>query len=413
MAEFVYDLGIIGACGHVGLPLCLAFADRGLNVLGLDINEESIKKVQNAVMPFYEENSQEILERVINKKFFLSNNDSKISDCEKIIVIVGTPLNHDFSVNLGLMENLLSKLINYLKEGQTLIFRSTLAPKTTEYIKDYIETKTKFIIGNNLFLANVPERLTQSNAIKELKELPNIIGAYDEGSYSKAENLFKLVNPETIRLTPLESELAKLFTNSYRMTNFALANEYFIIAETLGANFHKVREAMNYNYPRCNLAKQGFAKGPCLGKDSWILLNSMPHFNMSTTITSAAYRINDGMPDFLLHKIKEKVSIRGKKVAILGTAFKRNTDDTRDSLSLKLINLLKNEFANYVTHDPYVDNKDIKEVLKDSDIIIIATNHEYYEQINFKDLIKKEAIVVDLWNLTQHHKFIFKASEMN
>ena len=112
MAEFVYDLGIIGACGHVGLPLCLAFADRGLNVLGLDINEDSIKKIQNGIMPFYEESSQEVLEKVIGKKFFLTSDDSRLSECRDLIIIVGTPLNLDFSVNLAILENFIPTLIN-------------------------------------------------------------------------------------------------------------------------------------------------------------------------------------------------------------------------------------------------------------------------------------------------------------
>jgi len=411
MTEFKYDIGVIGACGHVGLPLCLAFADKGLNVLGLDINEDSIKKIQNGIMPFYEESSQEVLEKVIGKKFFLTSDDSRLSECRDLIIIVGTPLNLDFSVNLAILEKLLESISKYLVKDQLIILRSTLAPKTTEYVKTYIERKTIHKIGETLYLANVPERLTQSNAIKELKELPNVLGAYDEESFKRAEKLFKTLHPDTVRLTPLESELTKLFTNSYRAATFALANEYFIISETLGANFYKIREAMNFKYPRCNVAKPGFAKGPCLGKDTWILLNAMPHFNLSTTMVSAAYRINDGLPDFILHKLKEKTELKHKKVAVLGLAFKRDTDDIRDSLSIKLVNGLKNEFVEYITHDPYVDNKDLKEVLSEADIAIIATNHSHYDKINLKEYMKKEAIIVDIWNSTGKNKFIYNLSE--
>ncbi len=411
-SEFKYDVAIIGGCGHVGLPLGLVLADKGLKVVGIDINHESINKVKNKIMPFHEAGSQEILEKVIDKFFFITNDDTEVSKSEHIIITIETPVDKDFSVDLSKIELALTSLMPYFRQNQVIIFRSTLAPRTTDYVKNFLETKTTFKIGKTLYLATVPERIVQNNAVIELTTLPNIIGTYDDISYEKASKLFKILNPEIIRTTPLEAELSKLFTNSYRYATFALANEYFIIAETLGANMFNIVKAMNHKYPRCGLPYPGFAKGPCLGKDSWLLLNAMPHFNVSTTMISSAYRINDGLPMFLLHKIKESVDLNEKKVAVLGLTFKKDTDDTRDSLCLKLVSLLKNEFVNYTTHDPYVDNKDIRGVLKDADVVILAMNHSYYEKLDFKNLVKPDALIVDKWNMLKRDKFIFRGYDL-
>ncbi|MBS3175057.1 nucleotide sugar dehydrogenase [Candidatus Woesearchaeota archaeon] len=412
MKNFNYDVAIIGACGHVGLPLSLVLANEGLKVLGLDINEESINKIKKKIMPFLEEGSQELLNKVIDNTFFLSLDHNKISECENIIIIIGTPIDSDFTVDLSKLINLIKNLMPNLKENQLIILRSTLAPKTTDYIKNFIENNSNFKIGKNLFLATVPERLTQNNSIKELKELSNVIGVYDDISFEKVKNLFTKLHPGVTRVTPLEAELTKLFNNSYRAANFALANEYFIIAETLGANFYKIREAMNNGYSRSNVPKPGFTKGPCLGKDSWILLNAMPHFNLSTTMISAAYKINEGLPLFLVQKLKEKVNITNKNIAILGLTFKKDSDDLRDSLSLKLVNLFKNEFVTIITHDPFVDNKNINSVLSDADIVILATNHTYYENLDFKNLVKENCLFVDLWDVLKTSLFIFNKDKL-
>jgi UDP-N-acetyl-D-mannosaminuronic acid dehydrogenase len=409
---FKYDVGVVGACGHVGLPLCLVFANEGKKVLGFDVNKKSIEMVNNCKMPFHEDSSQELLEKTINKNFFLTSDHKDISECENIIVIIGTPIDKDFTVDLSHLEGVMKELLPYFRDNQLIVFRSTLAPKTSEYLRNFIESKTNFKIGENFFLADVPERLTQNNAVKELKELPNIIGVFDDKSFERASSLFKVLHPTVVRLTPLEAELAKLFTNSYRAATFALANEYLIISETLGANFYKIRHAINHEYPRGGVPKSGFAKGPCLGKDSWILLNAIPHLNMATTMVSAAYRINDGLPGFILHKLKEKGDLKNKKVSVLGLTFKKDSDDIRDSLSLKLVNMLRNEFVDHTTHDPYVDNKDLKEMLPNSDVVILATNHSYYDTQQVKDLIKNDALVVDVWNAFGKDKLIFNGSEL-
>lgn len=407
-----YDVAVIGACGHVGLPLSISFANEGLNVIGIDINKKGIEIVKSKKMPFYEEGAIELLKKVYDKKFWVTDDFTQIRYAQYIIITAGTPVDKDLNADLSQIEEVLKSLLPNLVEGQTIILRSTLAPNTTQFIRNYIENNTKFKIGSDVFLAFAPERIAEGHAIKELKTLPQMIGTFDELSFKKTSDLIKVFTKKIVKLTPLEAELAKLFTNNYRFITFAIANEYFMIAHTLGANIYNIINAVNYDYPRANIPKFGFAKGPCLGKDSWLLVNSAPTFNSATGVISSAYRINDGLPYFLIGLIKDKIDISKKKFAVLGLTFKKDSDDERDSLSYKLIKILKNEFIYVETHDPFIDNKDIKKVLNGVDVVIIAMDHTYYSKVEFKKIVKDDTLIMDVWNLLGKKKLMIYGSEL-
>ena len=407
---FEYKLCVIGGCGHVGLPLGLSFAKKGSKVLAIDINKEVVDKVMSKEMPFFEPHAEKILKEVISEgNFFCTTDQSSIKQAEYVIIVPGTPIDFDFIPDLSQIEGVVKSIIPHIQKGQVLIFRSTLAPRSTNYIKNFIGANTSLVVGKDIFLAFAPERIVQSDAIKEIERLPQIIGTYDDNTYKKVKELFDIVCPETLQTTPLEAELAKLFTNNYRYVNFALANEFYMIASSLGANIFNIINALNHNYPRANVPKPGLAKGPCLGKDAWILLSSLPNLSSFTGIISSAFRVNEGLPSFIVSEIKKKIDISKAKVAVLGLTFKKDCDDTRDSLSLKLLKILKNEFVDFETHDPFVDKKDIKSLLMDKDVVIIAINHSFYEDINILDYVKKGTLIADIWNTQKKDKVFFEA----
>ncbi|MBR9699236.1 nucleotide sugar dehydrogenase, partial [Candidatus Woesearchaeota archaeon] len=396
---FKHDVCIVGGCGHVGLPLALSFAKKKKDVVALDINEIAVDMVCKGKMPFIEPHAQPILEQVLKEgNFTCTTDDKKIYDSEYLIIVPGTPLDFDFVPDLTQMEKVVKAILPHLRKGHVLVFRSTLAPRSTDYIKRYIESQTSFVIGKDVFLSFAPERIVQSDAIKEIEQLPQIIGTYDDLTYEKVKKLFDAICPETLQTTPLEAELAKLFTNNYRYVSFALANEFYMIASSLGANIFNILNALNHNYPRANVPRPGLAKGPCLGKDAWILLSASPSFSSFTGIISSAFRVNEGVPSFLVGEIKKRTDLAKAKVAVLGLTFKRDCDDIRDSLSMKLIKILKNEYVDYETHDPFVDKKDLKSLLKDKDVVIIAINHSIYEDDNVLGMVKKGTLIVDIWN---------------
>jgi UDP-N-acetyl-D-mannosaminuronic acid dehydrogenase len=374
----------------------------------LDINKEAIDKVMSKKMPFYEIGAQDILDKVVdNGSFHCTAEVSKVADAENIIVVPGTPLDFDFVTDMSQINRVMDSLFPHLRKGQVLILRSTVAPNTTDYIKNLIGSKTSFVVGKDLFLSFAPERIVEGDGIREIAKLPQIIGVYDDETYKKVKKLFDVVSPETLQTTPLEAELAKLFTNNYRYVNFALANEFFIIANSLGANIFKVIKAVNHNYTRARIPAPGFTKGPCLGKDSWILLMGSPYLYSFNGILSSAFRVNEGIPFFILNGIKSRVDIHKAKIAVLGLTFKKDCDDVRDSLSMKFLKILKNEQLSFDTHDPFVCDSDLKKVLEDKNVVVIAVNHSVYENVDITRYVHKGTLIVDLWNTQRRDEVFF------
>jgi len=401
-----YDAVIIGT-GRVGLPLGLSLAKNGLKVTGIDINEEMIEKVNNKEMPFKEKGYEEVIKKV---NFEISSSYLVIKNCKNIIITVGTPLAQHIEIDLQFIKNVINKLIQFLEPNHNIILRSTIAPNTTEYIKNYIEKETDFIVGKDIFLSFCPERIAEGKALEELEKLPQIIGAYDNESFNRAKNVFKVLVKDIIQVTPIEAELIKLFCNATRYMQFSVVNYLAIIADNFNTDIHKLLEIINKDYPRPIYGKVGFCAGTCLRKDYGMLNEYVPYSDMLIS----AYKINEFMPKFLVDSTKKYTEIKNKNVAVLGYAFKRNSDDTRDSLSPKLVRYLEREVPqNIYINDPYVstleNNIGIKDFINKTDIVYIVVNHDLYEKYfdNIYDSAKKETLFVDLWNVSKKNKIFF------
>ena len=398
-------LAIIGI-GRVGLPLALVFASKGIRVFGIDIDLQKLEKLKKGNMPFKEEGAQQLLESVINSQFEPTDDFSKVNECEYVILTLGTPVDEFMNPDFSQIDNSLEKIIPYLRENQTLVLRSTVSPGSTEYVKGFIERKTKLIVGENFYLVFCPERIAEGKAIEELEKLPEIVGCLDKKSAEKGKFLFKKLKDEVYTTTALNAELLKLFTNMYRYINFAIANEFMVIAETLGANIHDIIELSNKNYPRGGPKKPGFTAGPCLFKDGFFLTNNIPF----PDLISASWRINENLPGYLIQIAKKLESIKGKKAVILGMAFKANSDDDRASLSHKIKKIFKRELAIVVTHDVYQNGPKFEEFIKDAEFLVIATAHDEYKKDleYYKKFIRKGCIVIDIWNIFKKDSIVFR-----
>jgi UDP-N-acetyl-D-mannosaminuronic acid dehydrogenase len=276
-----------------------------------------------------------------------------------------------------------------MRDGQTLILRSTVYPGTSRKIQEYLDER-----GLRVQVAFCPERIAQGYAVQELRELPQIISAFSDSGLEAARAFFAPIAPEVIPLEPLEAELAKLFTNAYRYIEFAIVNQFYMIAETRGADYHRIQEAIKRDYPRlAHLPGPGFSAGPCLLKDTMQLA---AFYNHNFSLGHAALWINEGLPDFLVEELKKDQPLREKTVGILGMAFKADNDDKRESLSYKLRKLLRVEARRTLCHDPYIRDADLvplDTVVAESDILIVATPHQEYRSLQ----IPKGKHVVDLW----------------
>ncbi len=399
-------VAVVGV-GRVGLPLALFLADKGHSVYGIDVDSQKINLLSRMRMPFIEEGSQQLLEKYIGKSFKVTTDFSNIAKVRVIILTLGTPVDENMNPSLVQIDKALAVARPYLKKGQLLILRSTVSPGTTDYVKAYLEEEG-FKVGQNFYLAFCPERIAEGRSLAELAEIPQIIGGAERNSAQKAADFFKNLGIEVNTSDSVSAELAKLFTNMYRYINFAIANEFMILAGNNHRDIYKIVDLVNRNYKRGGLALPGLTGGPCLFKDGFFLIGDVPFADLIAT----SWKINESIPLFLIKKVRERTRLQGKKAVILGLAFKAEIDDIRESLAFKVKKALERERARVFLHDPYVAGyqKDLSETLKGADLIFLATNHDFYKKMDItkvRKLVSKTCVVCDVWNVFRTNKIIF------
>jgi UDP-N-acetyl-D-mannosaminuronic acid dehydrogenase len=385
-----YDICIIGGCGHVGLPLGLAFASRGQRVVLYDINQRAVDKVNNKVMPFLEEGAPEVLAHVIEAGQLIATTDAAVvAQSENLIVIIGTPVDGHLNPCIQDVMGVVREIIEYLQDDQLIILRSTIYPGVTQKIDTYLKEQ-----GKRVEVAFCPERIAEGHALKEFTALPQIVSGCSETAVRRATELFLLLTEEIVELAPIEAELAKLFTNTWRYINFAISNQFYMIAESHGVDFYRVHNGMLSNYPRLRgFAKAGFAAGPCLFKDTMQL---SAFSNNNFFLGHAAMLINEGLPNYVVEQLKRAYPLREKVVGILGMAFKADSDDPRESLSYKLKRILELEARQVLCSDVYITAAGFvpaEDLVERADIIVLGAPHREY-----KSLALNGKPVVDIWN---------------
>ncbi len=390
MTKFKYDICIFGGLGHVGLPLGIVLANNGFKVLLYDKNEAHIKIVSQGKMPFVEYGAEKLLKKNLKKKLFISKNYNDVFQCKNIIITIGTPIDEYLNPKLNHFVNIIKNISSKIKKDHNIIIRSSVFPGTMEIINKILNKKKL----NNI--SYCPERIVQGYAVKELKNLPQIVSAFNKSSEKKAINIFSKITKKIIISSIIEAEMVKLISNSWRYIQFASANQFFMICSQYNINFNKIRKIMTDSYSRGKgLPSAGFAAGPCLLKDTMQLYSfSKNIFSMG----NASMLINEGMPSFVIDQLKIKFDITKKRIGILGMSFKANIDDKRDSLSYKIFNLIKHEAKNVYCSDEFIkDDKFVtkENLIKKSDIIIVATPHDTYKKLK----ISKKKFLVDIWSI--------------
>jgi UDP-N-acetyl-D-mannosaminuronic acid dehydrogenase len=385
------NLVVVGGGGHVGLPLSLVLADVGYNVTALDISIDTVEIVNSGVVPFTEDGASDLLKRLLNEKKFIATSDPKcLLTADIVIVVIGTPVDEHLSPDPNSVVRAVEELFPYLNDSQLVILRSTVFPG----VLDRVEKVTKNIYPG-IEVVYCPERIVEGQALRELRELPQIIGARNEKAFLRADEIFKNLSVATVWTSPEEAELAKLFTNVWRYVKFATANQFWMMANDLGIDYENVRQAIAYEYPRASdLPRAGFAAGPCLFKDT-MQLSALVQQNFP--LGNSAMMINEGTPGYLVNRLMQKYDLPNMTVGILGMAFKGDVDDTRSSLAFKLKKLLAFKCKEVLMSDPLVIDKrfiDYEEILEKSDILIIGAPHSSY-----KDL-KINKPLIDIWNIT-------------
>jgi UDP-N-acetyl-D-mannosaminuronic acid dehydrogenase len=395
------DVSVIGL-GRVGLPLALSFADRGLSVIGIDNDPARIASVEAGTMPFSETDAQELLDRVsASGRLSLSERVADAARARHIVITLGTPSFSHIEIDMRDIRSALDDLLGALRPGHALTLRSTVAPGTTEFVAGYLAKHRGFQIGEEVYVAHAPERIAAGRFLQEIDSLPCIIGGVGAHSGEIVAELFGAFRAPIVQTTPVQAELAKIWANILRYTHFALPNLLMMDCERYGANVFEVIDLVNRDYPRGGLAQPGLTAGTCLRKD---FAFSEERSNAPGMLLAVS-RVNESVPLFLVEGLRRRLgSLSGRKVAVLGLAFKANTDDERDSLAHKLIRLLERELADVVAHDPHVATPTVsfEQAVENADVVVVAANHsDFCEPTALRSIARlasEDCLVVDPWN---------------
>jgi UDP-N-acetyl-D-mannosaminuronic acid dehydrogenase len=334
---------------------------------------------------------------------------------QHVVTTLGTPSFSHIEIDLSQIRSVLDELLPHLQPGQSLTLRSTIAPRTTEFVAGYLAKHRGFVIGEDLFVAHAPERIAAGKFFDEIVSLPCIVGGVGARSGEVVGELFGVFGARIVQTTPVQAELAKIWTNILRYTTFALPNLLMMDCEQYDANVFDVIELINRDYPRGGMAQPGFTAGTCLRKD---FAFSEERSNAPGMLLAVS-RVNESVPLFLVEGMKRRLgSLSGSKVAVLGLAFKSATDDERDSLAHKLVRLLERELADVAIHDPWVvgPTLSLEDAVADARAVVIATNHpEFCTPETLRAITAgagADALVVDPWDCWSAGQVFAYATEL-
>lgn len=390
---FENDVVVVGGGGHVGLPLAIALASRGKRTVVYDVSESAVARIRKAQMPFIEPGADSVLEKVVAEDMLTASTDpAVVATAENVIVVIGTPVDEHLNPDPNAIPRALTTCAPFFRDGQLLALRSTIYPGVTAQVRSMVTD-----MGLDVDVAFCPERIAEHKAMTELFELPQIVSGYTDRAIARAGALFGALTETIVELTPEEAELAKLFTNTWRYIKFAAVNQFYMMANSKGIDFERVRAGLTQDYPRAqDMPGPGFAAGPCLFKDTM----QLAAFSDNTfQLGHSAMLVNEGLPLYIASQLDQKHDLSDKTVGILGMAFKAGSDDIRSSLSYKLQRVLRFKAHDVLATDPHVPASidssllPLDEVIARSDILIVATPHREYRDL------QTEKPVADVWNL--------------
>ncbi|MCD6226394.1 MAG: nucleotide sugar dehydrogenase [Candidatus Aenigmarchaeota archaeon] len=404
--------------GYVGQTLAVTLADVGFNVYGIDIDRNILERFKSANSHVKEPMLNEMIKKYIDKKLFAGTWEDFDIDFDYFIICVNTPFDKEKrEPNLKYVLSVSEKIKEKLRKGQTVIVRSTVPVGTTRSIIKKKLEETGLVAGKDFYLSFAQERTIEGAALRELRELPQIIGGINKESIDKAREIFEKITDTIIPVSSLESaEIIKLIDNSFRDLIFAYSNELTIFCEKVGVNLFEIVKVANFKYPRNKIPiPSPGVGGPCLSKDPYIFNNSAERFGEKLELCLLSRKINENIPVKIVERLDSIVPLSEKNVFVVGFAFKGDpeTSDMRESPTLTLVNALKGKGAIIYGYDPSISGDTIRQLdvkavdtlsdgLKNADVAIFMTNNKRFRNINIKKLfsiMSKGSIVYDGWGM--------------
>jgi UDP-N-acetyl-D-mannosaminuronic acid dehydrogenase len=396
--------------GHIGLPTAALFAKNGLNTIGVELNGDMVKIINDGSSPILEPGLEELVSSVIESGNLIATKDGvDASKASKVmIIVVPTPKDGANNSELSAVKAASETISKGLKKENLVIVESTVPPKTCEDLVIPILEKSGLKAGKDFGMAYTPERALPNNTIYEMTHNDRIIGGIDQKSVDRAADLYsRITSGEIIKVKNLvTAEMVKLMENTFRDANIALANEFALVCETLGINAMEAIEAANH-HPRVNIHTPGpGVGGHCLSIDPYFIVETAEKRGFNAPLIKTARDINNSMPLHvaeLVVKSLEEVgkTVKNSKIGILGVAYKGNVADARETPAKLLIETLNQKGAKVLIHDPYVSPEMMKslkgqpasfEEVLESDCVVLLTDHDMYKKIT-PEMIKKGVLV--------------------
>ena len=379
-----FRVAVIGQ-GYVGLPLSLAAASAGHNVIGIDKDLKKNDLLNSGISPIEGINSDEILEVLTLKKYTSTNSYEAIIDCDVICVCVPTPLGIDRKPDLTLLKQVLAKLAKYLKENTLVVIESTIQPGTTRNILTQILEKGSGLKRENFYVAYSPERIDPGNTKWNIKNTPKLVAGLDKRSVEKAINFYgTFVNTVEVCESLEVAETAKLLENSFRLINISFVNELSIFCQELGINaLDVITAAATKPYGFMAFYPSIGVGGHCIPVDPLYLAQKADEVGVSLKLINLADEINLTMPKYFVKLAQDKLGdLRNKHIIVIGVSYKANISDVRETAVEALIEGLRQSGAIVVWHDDLVKEwKGEKSIALSSkyDLAILATPHDYLD----------------------------------
>lgn len=406
-------IGVLGL-GYVGLPLAVEKAKAGYKVIGFDVQKAKVEKVNQGDNYIGDVLPSDLEELTKSNQLIATSDFSMIADVDALAICVPTPLDIYKQPNMDYVKSSAESVATYMTENTLVVLESTTYPGTTEeIIKPAIEAKG-FIIGENVFIAYSPERVDPGNKQFKTKNTPKVVGGVTKNCTEVAATMYRNVLEGEIHevSSPSVAEMEKILENTFRNINIGLANEMAILCDKMGIDVWEVIDAAATKpygfmafYPGPGLG------GHCIPIDPWYLTYKAREYNYHTRLIETAGEINDEMSKFVVNRVAEllnfeKKSLNSSKVLVLGVAYKKDIDDYRESPVLPILRLLDESLADWKTVDPYIEkfimdgneyttSELSDKLIKDADIVLIATNHSNFDY----QLIKSNSkIILDTRN---------------
>lgn len=390
--------------GYIGLPTAVMFANHGVKVHGVDVNQAAVRSIQEKKLHIEETGLQERLDKAVDSGLLTASTTPQEADV--FIISVPSPINPDNTANLEYVRKATESIVPYVRKGNLVILESTVPPKTVENVMLPELIKTGLEIGTDIYVAHSPERVIPGRIFEELTNNDRIVGGINEKSAELTKELYETFVQGTIHLTDATTaELVKVMENTYRDVNIAFANELAKMAETLDVNIWEAIKFANY-HPRVNVHFPGpGVGGHCIAVDPWFLVELGGE---QAQIIHLSRDTNDSMPSFTAQQAQaflNKAKIAGGKVAVFGLAFKGNVDDMRESPSTIVISELQKLGLEVVSYDPHIkENKhatqtqSLQEAVQDADLLLFLTDHNEFKTLNPASLTTTAKIAFDTKN---------------